>query len=120
MSASYQLNTMDSSVNIHINSEDANNFVGLGEDSNLVQTSDFLLVMEDIISCDDETNMLVSIESLELPITFYNVSNAVKNNKFGFQEGPNTKKTITLPSQNYDVDELVYRIFVVLISLKLL
>ncbi len=107
MSASYQLNTMDSSINIHIYAEHATNFVGNGTDSNLPNTSDFLLVMEDIISCDAGQNMLISVESIEIPITFYNVSSAIKNNTFVFQEGTNNPTTITLPSQNYDVDTML-------------
>ena len=106
MSATYQLNTTDSSINIHINSEDATNFVGVGADSGIIQTSDFVLIMEDIINCDEDKNMLISIQNIEIPITFYNVSEAINNNKFIFQEGSNATQVITLPSQNYDVDNL--------------
>ena len=107
MSATYQLNTTDSSINIHINSEDATNFVGVGLDSGLIQTSDIVLVMEDIIACDENKNMLISIQNIEIPIAFYNVSQAINNNKFIFQEGNNATQLITLPSQNYDVNDIV-------------
>ena len=82
MSATYQLNTTDSSINIHINSEDATNFVGVGLDSGLIQTSDIVLVMEDIIACDENKNMLISIQNIEIPIAFYNESQGINNNKF--------------------------------------
>jgi hypothetical protein len=62
--------------------------------------------MEDIINCDEEMNMLVSIDTAEIPITFYNVSAAIGNNKFEFYEGSNSPTTITLPSQNYDIDNI--------------
>lgn len=106
MSATYQLNTTQSSINIHINSEDAANFVGTGIDSGLIQTSDFVIVMEDIINCDEEQNMLISIQNLEIPLSYYNVSLAIGNNKFLFQEGNTTAQIITLPSQNYNVDDI--------------
>ena len=105
MAASYQLNTMDSSINIHINSEDGINFIGNGADSNLVQTSDFVMVLEDTIACDDTQHMLLSVSSIEIPITFYNVSKAINNHTFLLKEG-NVNITITLPSQNYDIDSL--------------
>ena len=105
MSASYSLNTKTTSVNIHINSEDATNFVGNGTDSNLINTSDFVIVLEDIVNCDEDTNMLVSIQSIEIPYTFYNVSNAINNNKFYFLElntHPGLTKISLAPEQaNY-------------------
>ena len=70
MSASYSLNTKTTSVNIHINSEDATNFVGNGFDSGLINISDFVVVLEDIVNCDEVTNMLVGIQSIEKPSTF--------------------------------------------------
>ena len=105
MAASYQLNTMDSSINIHINSEDGMNFIGKGADSNLVQTSDFTMVLEDTIACDETQHMLLSVSSIEIPITFYNVSQAINNHNFVLKEG-NFNIDITLPSQNYDIDSL--------------
>ena len=84
MSATYQLNTEESSINIHINSEDAANFVGVGKDSGLIQTSDFVVIMEDIINCDPDQNMLLSVQNVEIPITYYNVSSALNNNRFNF------------------------------------
>jgi len=107
MSASYSLNTKTTSVNIHINSEDATNFVGNGVDSGLINTSDFVIVLEDIVNCDEDTNMLVSIQSIEIPYTFYNVSNAINNNKFYFLEQGSETQLITLPSQNYNVNTII-------------
>ena len=106
MSANYQLNTTNSSINIHINSEDASNFVGFGVDSGLIQTSDFVIIMDDIINCDAEQNMLISIQNLEIPLSYYNISSAIGNNKFVFQEGENDVQTITFISQNYNVDDI--------------
>lgn len=107
MSAIYKLNTTDSSVNIHINSADCDIVVGKGKDSNIPSTSDFIIVLEDTIMCDEDVHMLVSVENCSIPYTFYNVSAALYNNTFIFQEGSNTPVTITIPSQNYDVDDMI-------------
>lgn len=107
MSATYTLNTTDSSVNIHINSADSDIVVGKGIDSNIPSTSDFIIVLEDTIMCDEDAHMLVSLECCSIPYTFYNVSAALHNNVFIFQEGSNTAATITIPSKNYDVDEMI-------------
>lgn len=104
---SYHLNTTDSSINIHVNSEDAVSFVGIGADSSLVQTSDFIIMFDDIISCDNEQNMLLSIQSIEIPTSYYNVSAAIGNNVFQFKEGTDPVQTITMPSKNYSVDDVV-------------
>ena len=106
MAASYQLNTVDSSINVHINSADANNFVGVAVDSGQANTSDMIVVLDDVISCDEEQTMALSIESVEIPITFYNVSAAIDNNRFLFTEG-GVDTIITIPSQNYTVDDII-------------
>lgn len=100
MSATYTLNTVDSSVNIHIYSADSDAVVGTGADSGLPSTSDFTIVLEDTIMADENINMLVSLESCSIPYSFYNVSEAIKNNKFHFKEGNNASVLITIPSQN--------------------
>ena len=107
MSATYQLNTQDSSVNIHINSEDAANFVGIGKDSGLIQTSDFVVVLDDIVNCDEEESMLLSIQNVEIPITYYNVSKALNNHQFVFQEANQNPITLTLPSKHYSIDDII-------------
>ena len=106
MSAAYQLNTVDSSINIHINSADAANFVGIGLDSGQANTSDMIVVLDDVISCDEEQTMALSIESIEIPITYYNVSSAIANNRFLFTEN-GVDTIITLQSQNYTVDDII-------------
>lgn len=106
MSATYNLNTVDSSVNIHIYSADSDAVVGSGADSGLPSTSDFTIVLEDTIMSDENVNMLVSLESCSIPYSFYNVSEAIRNNKFHFQEGNNAAVLITIPSQNYNVDTM--------------
>ena len=106
MSASYQLNTVDSSINIHINSADAANFVGIALDSGQANTSDMIVVLDDVISCDEEQTMALSIESIEIPITYYNVSSAIENNRFLFTEN-GVDTIITLPNQNYTVDDII-------------
>ena len=107
MSATYTLNTFDSSVNLHIYSADSDAVIGTGADSNLPSTSDFTIVLEDTIMADEDVNMLISLESCSIPYSFYNVSTAIKNNKFHLQEGSNAAVLITIPSQNYDVDSLM-------------
>ena len=107
MSATYQLNTQDSAVNIHINSEDAANFVGVGKDSGLIQTSDFVVVLDDIVNCDEEESMLLSIQNVEIPITYYNVSKALNNHQFVFQEANQNPITLTLPSKHYSIDDII-------------
>lgn len=111
---SYQLNTSDSSISVHINSEDATNFVGVGVDSGLVQTSDFIVIMDDILTCDPDQNMLLSVQSVEVPTSYYNVSAAIGNNTFQFKEGSGLYNTITLPSKNYDVDDICTDLVVLL------
>ena len=74
MSSSYILNTTTSSINIHLNSADAISLIGTGADSGLPNTSDFLFTFEDYIFCPLTTNMVVSIDSAEIPVAWYNVS----------------------------------------------
>ncbi len=113
---SYQLNTSDSSISVHMNSEDATSFVGVGRDSGLVQTSDFIVIMDDILTCDPDQNMLLSVQSVEVPTSYYNVSAAIGNNRFQFKEGSGLYNTITLPSKNYDVDDVCTDLVILLNS----
>ncbi len=107
MSATYNLNTFDSSVNIHINSADSDAVIGTGVDSNIPSTSDFTIVLEDTIMSDEEVSILVSLENVSIPYSFYNVSLALKNNKFHLQEQGHASVLITIPSRNYDVDSMM-------------
>jgi len=107
MSATYTLNTLDSSVNIHINSADSDAVIGTGVDSGLASTSDFTIVLEDTLMADDNVNMMISLESCSIPYSFYNVSAAVRNNTFLLKEGNNASVLITIPSRNYDVDDII-------------
>ena len=107
MSATYNLNTFDSSVNIHINSADSDAVIGTGVDSNIPSTSDFTIVLEDTIMSDEEVSILVSLENVSIPYSFYNVSLALVNNKFHLQEQGHASVLITIPSRNYDVDSMM-------------
>ena len=106
MSSSYILNTTTSSINIHLNSADALGLIGTGVDSGLPNTSDFLFTFEDYIFCAQSQNMVVSIDSLEVPVSWYNVSLALENSKFSFQQTGHAAAVITLTSGVYDVDTL--------------
>ena len=106
MSSSYILNTTTSSINIHINSADAISLIGEGTDSGMPNTSDFLFTFEDYIFCSQSQNMVVSIDSCEIPCAWYNVSLSLENSKFSFQEAGESAAIITLTSGCYDVDDL--------------
>jgi hypothetical protein len=106
MSSSYILNTTTSSINVHLNSADALGLIGVGADSGLPNTSDFVFNFEDYIFCSLSQNMVVSIDSAEIPCSWYNVSLAVENSKFSFQETGHAAGVITLTSGCYDVDDL--------------
>jgi len=107
MSATYTLNTFDSSVNIHINSADSDAVIGTGVDSNLPSTSDFTITLEDTIMSDENVSILVSLESCSIPYSVYNVSLALVNNKFYLYETGHPSVLITIPSRNYDVDSMM-------------
>lgn len=47
----------------------------------------------------------IVVSSAEIPYSFYLVSDDVKNNKIIYNDG--TEKTYTIPSKNYDIDELI-------------
>lgn len=106
MSSSYVLNTTTSSISIHLNTADAVALIGVGKDSGLPNTTDFLFTFEDYIFCPQTTNMVVSIDSAEIPVAWYNVSLAVENSKFSFQEVGETASVITITSGVYNVDDL--------------
>lgn len=47
----------------------------------------------------------IIVSSAEIPYSFYLVSDDVENNKIVYNDG--TEKTYTIPSKNYDIDELI-------------
>ena len=47
----------------------------------------------------------IMVSSVEIPYSFYNVSPEVENNIIKYNDG--SDKTFTIPSKNYDIDELV-------------
>ena len=84
---------------LHIRSKDANQ---LQDGFN----TDFSVQLQQAITCTQEQEIHISLSSLEIPASFYNISSNLENNTFVFNLGF-ADETITITDGFYDVDQLV-------------
>lgn len=101
----YQLSVDQSSIQLHLNSKDANYYVGQTLNG-VPSTADFVFLMDQYIACDPDVELTMSVEQCEVPFSFYNVSHAIHNNKFHFNETGHSQVMLTLSEGNYDADNL--------------
>ncbi len=101
----YQLSADQSSIQLHLNSKDANYYVGQTLNG-IPQTGSFVFLMDQYIACDPDVEITISVEQCEIPFSFYNVSHAINNNKFHFQETGHSQVLLTLSEGNYDAENL--------------
>lgn len=84
------------SIILHVRSKDALQLTS-GYNTN------FQINLLNPIIIDDNEETHISIMSAELPYSFYNISSELENNTLIYDDN----QTLTLTSQNYDVDQLV-------------
>lgn len=73
------------------------------KDTNLIDlNTHFSVNLFDPVICNQGEICNIQLTSLEMPYSFYNVSTSLKNNTLAYDNS-----TLTLPSKDYDIDELV-------------
>ena len=84
---------------LHIRSKDATQL----QDG---YNTDFSVQLQQAVSCTQEQEIHISLSSLEMPYSFYNISAALENNKLVFNLGI-ADETVIIPDGFYDIDQLV-------------
>ena len=69
--------------------------------------TNFTVILKNPIAVSKDEELHVSLTSLELPYSFYNVSSALLNNTIIYENNVGVKTTLTLLSQDYSINQLV-------------
>ena len=85
---------------LHIRSKDATQLVdGFN--------TDFQVQLQSAITSKPDQEIHISLSSLEMPYSFYNISSDLDNNTFVFKRVFLPDTTVTIPDGNYSIDDLV-------------
>ena len=85
---------------LHVRSKDATQLVD-------GYNTDFAVQLQSAISARPNEEIQVSLTSLEMPYSFYNISSDLENNTLIFKVGVDADTTIQIPNGNYDIDDLL-------------
>jgi hypothetical protein len=85
---------------LHIRSKDATQLVD-------GYNTEFSVQLQSAITAKPTEEIQVSLTSLEMPYSFYNVSSELENNTLIFKKGADPDTNIQIPSGNYDIDDLI-------------
>ena len=69
--------------------------------------TNFTVILKDPIAVSKDEELHVSLTSLELPYSFYNVSTALLNNTLIYENNVGVKTTLNLLSQDYSINQIV-------------
>ncbi len=98
--ASYQLTTTETGKILHIRSLDipTTDYITPG------LTTDFWVNLESPIICQDNEHLIMALDSLSVPMVFYNIDETT--NKFIFIENSVSAGVLTIPVGNYSMKSL--------------
>ena len=69
--------------------------------------TNFSVTLKNAIAVNENEIVHVTLTSLELPYSFYNISSALNNNVLVYENSIGVKTTLTLLSQDYSITQLV-------------
>lgn len=69
--------------------------------------TDFSVQLQSAITAKPNEEIHVSMSSLEIPYSFYNISSDLENNIMIFKKGVDADTNIQIPNGNYDIDDLI-------------
>ena len=69
--------------------------------------TNFSVTLKNAIAVNENEIVHVTLTSLELPYSFYNISSALNNNVLVYENSIGVKTTLTLLSQDYSINQLV-------------
>ena len=69
--------------------------------------TNFSVTLKNAIAVNENEIVHVTLTSLELPYSFYNISSALNNNVMVYENSIGVKTTLTLLSQDYSITQLV-------------
>lgn len=69
--------------------------------------TNFSVTLKNAIAVNENEIVHVTLTSLELPYSFYNISSALNNNVIVYENSIGVKTTLTLLSQDYSITQLV-------------
>ena len=97
--AYYQLNTNQTGKILHIRSLDIPQSEYIGG-----LTTDFNVILDDPITCNQNEHIIMSLDSLSVPMVFYNVDNTT--NLFRFVEDGINRGILVFPIGNYTMKSI--------------